>query len=160
MFRRGLHFSVSIFANLWADLLCRGNIYIGEYVTQIWNSNSIHILRYFFQILTIDPKVCSALLWLLYWFYMGKNKFEKTSPEEFFDAFLLIWMWKTKFLKMYSLYWETISYLQFHFTITLVFSWPVSKLSCDQDNCHIQCYFATSQKVAYTSLFEPMLVPT
>ena len=41
----------------------------------------------FVQILTIYPKICPALLWLLYW----QIHFEKTSPKQFFQALMLIW---------------------------------------------------------------------
>ena len=27
----------------------------------------------------------------------GRNKFEKTSPKEFFDVFVQIWVWKSGF---------------------------------------------------------------
>jgi len=27
----------------------------------------------------------------------GKTNFEKTSPKEFFDAFMMIWVWKSGF---------------------------------------------------------------
>jgi len=47
-------------------------------------------LHHFVEILTIHPKIASAILWLLYGLYMGKINFEKTYSKEFFDAFMMI----------------------------------------------------------------------
>jgi len=65
--------------------------------------------------LTIYPKIASALLWLLYGLYMGKTNFEKTYPKEFFDAYMMIWVWKSgfnswnqKFRKCTLFIWSTV----------------------------------------------------
>ena len=47
----------------------------------------------FVQILTISPKICPALLWLLFW----QIHFEKTSQKQFFEALMLIWCEKLVF---------------------------------------------------------------
>ena len=57
-----------------------------EILTPYISQDTVH----FVEILAIDTKIASALLWLLCGLYMGKNNFEKTSPKEFFDAFMMI----------------------------------------------------------------------
>jgi len=56
-----------------------------EILTPYISCDTVH----FVEILTIYTKMASALLWLLYVIYMGKNKFEKTYPKEFFDYFMI-----------------------------------------------------------------------
>jgi len=70
---------------------------------------------HFVEILKIHPKIASALLWLLYGLYMGKTNFEKTFLKEFFDAFMMIWVWKSgynswnqKFWKCTLFVWSTV----------------------------------------------------
>ena len=100
----GLNFRVSISVNLWV----KSWFFFGEvtfilrynYVAQIWNLHSMKYCSFCSNF--IRPKFCSAFLWLLYWLYnYGDNIFEKPSPKEFFDAFMMIWVWK-----MYSLCWK------------------------------------------------------
>ena len=53
------------------------------------------------------PKNCfctsMASLWVI---YMGKTNFEKTSPKEFFDAFVMIWAWKSGFNSWNQNFWK------------------------------------------------------
>ena len=75
----------------------RGHIYVNvwtkfEILTPYISWDTVH----FVEMLSIDPKIASALLWLLYGLYYiwGKTNFEKTYPKEFFDAFMMISVWK------------------------------------------------------------------
>jgi len=66
-----------------------------EILTPYISWDTVH----FVEILTIYPKIASVLLWLLYGLYKlwGKTSFEKTCPKELFDAFMMIWVWKSGF---------------------------------------------------------------
>ena len=64
-------------------------------MAQIWNLNSICI---YIEILSILLKFWQfTQKWVLhfYGFYIWGKRIEKTSPKEFFDIFMQIWVWKS-----------------------------------------------------------------
>ena len=65
-----------------------------EILTPYISWDTVH----FVGILTIYPKIASALVWLLYGLYYGEKQIlRKLIQRSFVDAFMMIWVWKSGF---------------------------------------------------------------
>ena len=99
------------------------------YFNEFWDLNSIHILRYCSFCWNFDNLPKKFLLHFYGFsigYIWGKTNFEKTSPKEFFDAFM-IWVWKSgfnswnqNFRKCTLFVWSTVTVQQ-----TMIFDWSL-----------------------------------